>query len=99
MQVTPAPSAEKWRWTKTGEDTVVYEEAVRRCRTKMGAFKHHTFSASQVGSIVWPKNRMRAQGLALAVGKFLKRMQKDGYIRYRTSMHDRYEERGYIWNE
>lgn len=67
--------------TKTGEPTVPYEEAVRRLRARM--VPGEKYNASALGGIVWPNNRMRAQGLAFAMGRLLRRMQEEGVLVWR----------------
>jgi len=64
---------------RTGEPTVSYDVAVERVKAHAGASR---LLASSIAGLIWPKNRMRAQGAAFAAGPFIRRMLRDGVLTY-----------------
>jgi hypothetical protein len=80
----------------TGEAPVPYEEAARRACAWLSRMNRPA-GLSEIGCAIWPKRTGKAQGFALAAGRLVNRMMRDGLVRYMSERRPSgFEQRGYL---
>ena len=80
----------------TGEAPVSYMEATRRACTWL-ARMNRPAGLAEIGSAIWPKRTGKAQGFALAAGRFVTKMMRAGLVRYMSERRPSgFEQRGYV---
>jgi hypothetical protein len=71
------------RNTRTGEPEITYEVAAKRLLTAIAMgdkLNIRITNKAQAGDLIWPNNDMKAQGLAGAASRIIKRMEREGLI-------------------
>lgn len=75
--------------TNSGTPSVDYPTAKRRALSYLlSRFKQRPgqFSgASAIAGVIWPNHQMKAQGAGAAASRILRRMTKDGLVRWDSS--------------
>lgn len=72
--------------TKTNQPRVTYDEAVTRVRKAIKPRPFEHFGPAHLASFVWPGHKMRPQGAAFAVARFLRQMEKERKLVYDFGM-------------